>query len=535
MKKTVLLFITGALALALANGCSEEFLDLKPALSRSTVNAYETEDDFLIGLTAVYSSYRSMLSPYYYMAELRADNTTEQYNASNRGTGTIWYEELDEFTMTPTNDVNSYWGAGLHAVYRVNVLLKHLYEAPADIFTTKLTGSANTKSLKVRIEAEARFARAFHYFNLVRFYGDAPLVTEPIEFVDDAFAVPRAPAADVYKQILADVQFAADSLPASYSGGNKGRVTKGAALTLKAKVQMTLAQNPPNGWDETVTWGNVVTTLEAITALAPKYELAPSYAACFDPANKNGKEAIFEVQFGETSNENNGLIFSWVPRGDGVWKKVVGDAADDGAGAGHNIVTLDLLESYEPGDLRKDVSIDTAFTSSTRGEGAATYTVADTIYYINKWVVHSIKTEKGRNPCNMPIYRFADVKLMLAEAYLHAGQTGNAQTQLNDVRNRAFGGSAPAVTVSHDAIALERRRELAFEGHRWFDLLRTGKAIEVMEAYGVKEKARPSSPGREPFLSKAFNVEPYMLLYPVPYNEWLKNPSIIDQNPEWEQ
>jgi hypothetical protein len=523
MKKYILLLmISGLIA---AGSCSEDFLDMKPALSQSTYNSYETEDDFYAALTAVYATYRDMLGSYYVMAELRSDNTINQYNEGNRGTAVVPYEELDEFTMTSENSLNGYWGTGLHAVYRANTLLQKIDEASDGIFKTKLNGAgSSTRSLKNRMAAEARFARAFHYFNLVRFYGEVPLVTEPIEFIDDAFAVTRTPVAEVYAQILDDVQFAVDSLPPGYTGANKGRITRGAALTLKAKVQMTLLGTGGSAAE----WGEVVTTLEAITGITGtyKYELMPNYVDCFDPAKKNGKEAIFEVQYGETVNENNGTVFAWVPRDVDAWKAIVGDGGD-GNGSAWNIPTRDLVNSYEPNDTRLDVSVQEV--------SAGSYSSAP-LPYINKWIHYSMTTEKSRNPCNMPIYRFADVKLMLAEAYHRAGQTGKAQIELNDVRTRAFAPNTPP-TVTGDflrAVERERRVELAFEGHRWFDLLRTGRTKDVMHAYGQSERANPTCDRNgTAYSDRAFEVQDYMLLYPVPYYEWIKNPSITTQNPEW--
>jgi hypothetical protein len=523
MKKYIfLLLISG---LIMAGSCSEDFLDMKPALSQSTHNSYETEDDFQVALTAVYATYRDMLGSYYAMTELRSDNTINQYHESNRGTAVIPYEELDEFTMTSENGLNGYWGTGLNAVYRVNTLLQKAGEASDGIFKTTLNGAASsTKSIKNRIVAEARFARAFHYFNLVRFYGAVPLVTEPIEFIDDAFTVTRTPVADVYTQILADVQFAIDSLPTGYTGADKGRITRGAALTLKAKVQMTLLGTGGSAAE----WGEVVNTLEAITSITGtnKYELMSLYVDCFDPTKKNSKEAIFEVQYGETVNENNGTVFAWVPRGGDAWKTIVNDGGD-GNGSAWNIPTRDLVNSYEPDDTRKDVSVQEI--------SAGTYSSMP-VPYINKWIGYSMTTEKSRNPCNMPIYRFADVKLMLAEAYYRAGQPGKAQTELNDVRTRAFAPNTPPPVTGDFLLAVERERrlELAFEGHRWFDLLRTGRAKEVMHTYGITERANPTCDRNDtPYSDRAFEVQDYMLLYPVPYHEWIKNPSITEQNPQW--
>jgi hypothetical protein len=104
------------------------------------------------------------------------------------------------------------------------------------------------------------------------------------------------------------------------------------------------------------------------------------------------------------------------------------------------------------------------------------------------------------------------------------------------VRNRAFAPNTPP-TVTGDflrAVERERRVELAFEGHRWFDLLRTGRAKDVMHTYGITERANPTcNRNGTAHSDRAFEVEDYMLLYPVPYYEWIKNPSLTTQNPEW--
>jgi hypothetical protein len=191
-----------------------------------------------------------------------------------------------------------------------------------------------------------------------------------------------------------------------------------------------------------------------------------------------------------------------------------------------------MIRAYEPGDKRKDISVSLGYEDNS-GNFVA-------VPYINKWIIYSPATTINQNPCNMPIYRYADVLLMLAEALNEAGYQANGEafTLLNSIRQRAgladlTAAQAPDQAAFRLAIEKERRVELAFEGHRWFDLLRTGRALEVMRAFGVIEKNDPSTerPSQWPFSPNAFDIQPYMLLYPVPYTERIKNPSVIIQNP----
>ncbi|MCD8263139.1 MAG: RagB/SusD family nutrient uptake outer membrane protein [Tannerellaceae bacterium] len=503
IKNLILYSLTGFLF-----SCSTGFLDLEPALSLSSNNFYESEEDYLSTLSAVYGGYKHVLANFYLLTEVRSDNTTNQFDQINRGGDILSREQLDEFTMDEMNTSNQYWVQAYNAIYRANALLDLLEKAPAHIFVTA--------GLKERIEAESKFARAFQYFNLVRFYGDVPLIDKPIEYASEAFAIPRSPVTDIYMLIREDLNFAIRNLPESYKEVNdKGRITKGAALTMLAKVQMTNKE-----------FTGAIETLRQITQLG--YSLQPNYEDCFQPENKNNSESIFEVQYSIESAGTNSMIFDWLPRGSDAWEYILHYAG--GLIGQWNTLTKDMIRAYEEGDKRKELSVGLGY-ESLEGEFME-------IPYINKWIVYST-TEVRQNACNMPIYRYADVVLMLAEALNEKGyDSGEPFTLLNSIRSRAgLPGLTPSEAPSQQAFRLaveqERRVELAFEGHRWFDLLRTDRAIEVMKAHGESEKANPSTyrPPMEQYPAQAFQIQPHMLLYPVPYTERIKNPQVLLQNP----
>jgi starch-binding outer membrane protein, SusD/RagB family len=301
---------------------------------------------------------------------------------------------------------------------------------------------------------------------------------------------------------------AASILPAKYTGKDIGRITSGAAKMLLAEVYMTRH--------------DYVTAQKELNDIvgSNQYKLLSNYADVFNPANKNNTESIFEVQFKEgAEGESSTFMYQFAPVGS-RGTVIVGPES----GPGKNIPTLDMVSAYEPNDLRKDISI--GFFNRK----------PDPLYYVNKYN-HDTDPNFSRTPDNWPVYRYADALLMLAEAINEQSyQSGTPFSMLNQVRNRAglpslLPGNVTNQESFRNAIAQERRVELAFENHRWFDLLRTGKAISVMTAYGVKEMALPTlaPPSFLPFDSKSFNITQAKLLYPIPSNELSLN-SNIKQN-----
>jgi hypothetical protein len=287
------------------------------------------------------------------------------------------------------------------------------------------------------------------------------------------------------------------------------------------------------------------------------YSLLPNYADVFKTANENSVESIFEIQYiaGNNAappngtvganNQSSQFVYDFIPNMTST-AIVLGINYQNTAGS-WNVPTQDLVNAYEQGDVRLDASIgvikghldpQTDFVpdsvvsilnnKDTAGKGMG-YTTSSTHRFIKKqynapYVGVTLQYNTGDD---WYVYRYSDVLLMLAESLNEQGQSGAALPFLNQVRQRA--GVAPATVTDQsmlrDTIAHERRVELAFENHRWFDLVRTGQAITVMTDYGMKQKAA------FPFLlSNTYNVVETKLIYGIPSRDVMVNPG-LGQNP----
>ena len=472
--------------------CNEDFLTITPEHYLTDGTYYSTADEFNEAVIAVYSDLQKYALSAHYFEEGRSDNTMydNQHDA-----GSKYYFFLDQFLLTSEYAViSNAWTTIYGAIKDCNIPLYYLSSAEID------------EDLATQYEGELRFFRAFFHFVAVRYWGEIPLLLEPILTTEEAFAITQSPVDDVYAAILEDAEYAASVLADSYTGDDIGRVTSGAANMLLAEIYMTRHN-----------YSSAQTKLEAIVS-SGQYQLLANYADVFDPNNKNNEESIFEVQFADGSDgEASNFMYQFAPIG-ATEEVIVGPES----GGGKNIPTLDMVEAYETGDLRKDVSVAYYDRSS------------DPLYYVKKYD-HDSDPDYSRTPDNWPIYRYADALLMLAEALNEQGySTGTAFTLLNQVRNRAdlvslTSADIPDQDSFRDAVAQERRVELAFENHRWFDLLRTGTAIEVMTAFGIKEMANPTmdSPFYAEYDSDCFNVTEDKLLFPLPSEELDKNPNLV--------
>jgi starch-binding outer membrane protein, SusD/RagB family len=394
------------------------------------------------------------------------------------GTGNsdgLGYQMVDEFDkLRSPSDQSMYeknWGAYYKAVFRANMLITHLDQV-------NWNGS---ESLRNVYESEARFIRAYCYFDMMRFWGNVPLVTKPT-----TENVPQASADSVYKLIADDLTFAAANLPATGYGNQAkstyGRVTKWAAESLmgRAFLYYTGYYNKTD-LVGTVSKSQALTYLEDVISNGG-FDLVANYANLWPAASVNdyvgedNKETVFAIKYTYTSDYNG--------NSDGnQWMVMYGIRSANfypyGSGWGGGPVSAKLYNAYEAGDTRKTASI-----VSINDEGFV-YDPKDqreyTGYYNKKY---SPMTDAAGNSLavkmggvNFMIGQFEDyVSIRYADVLLMAAELGssNAQTYFNNVRNRAYGGSAPAKTVSQANIMTERRLEFAGEGIRYWDLLRQG-------------------------------------------------------------
>jgi hypothetical protein len=513
MKKIIYLILITPLILT---NCSEEFLNLVPESSTVSGNFYQTKVQMEQALNGAYQMLRpTKVYAAYAMAEMRADNTHFFFNPSQRPGSEGNEEHIDLFVDGSLNPVNvDMWRSSYSGIARANSVLGHISEA--DI----------TQQEAEMLEGQAKFLRALFYFDLVRYYGGVPLYINMVEDVSDSY-LPRSSVADVYNIIVADLQDAITKLPVPTFPQN-GRATQSSARMLLAEVYLTqkkfsLAENE----------------LRIITQMG--HSLLPDYASVFDLSNKNSVESIFEVQFMEGNQGQQSNFYAFLPYTDDLSLITGVNAANPALPSGFNNPTGDLISAYEPNDKRLDASIGIAECTSLgiayfiidKVKSSVGYTTPPDkvdFAFIKKYF-HNHSNENNQDD-NFPVYRYSDVLLSLAEALNEQNKSSQALPYLNQVRSRA---GLPDVTETAQAllreiIAHERRVELAFENKRWFDLLRTGKAIEVMTAHGTYIKAVHGDQGYLP--ANSYNVTTERLIYPIPFRDvQIGN---LEQNPGYD-
>ena len=475
--------------------CKKNYLELQSDTVQNSENFYKTAAQFEQAINGAYQPLQGQYTgSFWAMAEMRSDNTSYEYDPYDRSATDK--EEVDEFRELNNNDiVESFFDAGYIGIGRCNVILGRL---PAAKLATSVTDP---------IVGQASFLRAFNYFNLVRMFGSIPLVLTEVQSVNDAYKVAtKSPVNAIYDSIIADATVAIAKLPVKYdSASDKGRVTKGTAETMLAEVYMTQGK-----------FDLAVPLLRAVIA-SGVYSLNGNYADNFDSSKKNGPESIFEIQYQEGPNGlGSDFVDTFIPW-DYYDDDITGYEILNGASNGWNIPTQDLVNAFEPGDKRKAASL-IPFTSDEFGVD---------LPFIKKFTGPKPAVQ-FITPNDFPVYRYSDVYLMLAECLNEQGFAGGGDAfhYLNLVRERAglkdksAGNAVASLNVSSQddfraAIAQERQVELAFENHRWFDLLRTGKATSVMKAHAVRERA---------FKSDYWDINPQAysnirLLYQYPLNE----------------
>ncbi len=443
-------------------GC-EDYLELTPETFLTPENFYETEAQLDEAIAAIYNTNRGLNNGVYWrFGENRSDNTSFQFNPQDRGG--FENEAIDEFTMLSANpNLAEFWNTSYSGISRANFALANLDGVP-------FQDEADRESRR----GEALFLRSWFYFSLVQLYGDLPYVTSagenPEQILSEEFRV-RIPAAQVYENILADAQRAIDLLPES-ANTESGRATRGAALMLKAKMHMARQE-----------YSAAQPLLEEMQSLG--YSLQADYSEIFDPENKNNSEMVFEIQYSFDLGQASNFINRFVPFNSG--NDILGSSGPATSRAGQNQPTQDIIDLYDQDDARFTHNISFYNTGST----------------IEPWMskFNYGFEDIGLQDVNFPMFRYADALLMLAECYERTGG-GDPIALLLQVRGRSM--PDPALSADEEAdleqtIADERRRELLFENHRWFDLLRTGKAVEVMTAHGIEQKAQKPTVAAEAY------------------------------------
>lgn len=455
--------ITHIIALAVASiglvSCGEKFFEQYPSNSVTEGNFYQTEDDFNQGVYSCYAKLKTEMA--FHLTELAY--RTDECVLESMAVSTQDRYDLDHFAENSSNGILSkIWDAWYNGIYRCNDVLDH---AKGKDFP-KLA----------QYKAEALFIRSWYYFNLWRCFGGVPVV-KTVATPAEAKVVPRCDETTMYDMLVEDLTFAIENLPAA-RGAEKARVTKIAAQTLLGKVYLTFGK-----------YGEADAILESAMS-DTGYGLMPTTADVFNISNKMNKEVIFALYYNKTNDNGHGYWYS----------------SNTGVEADRSNPTPQFKSLYAAADTRF------ALINTYRK-------ISSSVYAMAKWDDTYDATYTTHVGNDFPHLRYADVVLMRAEALAQQGNIDDAVTYLNMTRTRA--GLAPLAASDFadkkafiKELADERGREFALEGHRWFDLVRLGLAIEYFRGLGE-------------------NIGEHQLVFPIPNDqiEIVNNNKILWQNP----
>lgn len=482
--------ILGIGALYLVTSCKKDFLDVPPQGQQPAEQFWTSEGDATKAVNSIYANLRGWTEVAFAPIAIESLGSDDTETGSDPSDGSVpFMNTYNNFTVTSTQgQLSDFWNGRYQTINLCNQVIDNIPAINMDA------------GLKNRYIAEAKFVRAYAYFRLVRAFGDVPL---RLHLPKDAteYNIARTPKAQVWSAIEQDLTDAAGVLPNSYTGADVGRATKGAALTLHAKVSMYQSK-----------WTDVKSYTDQVIALNI-YSLFPDYEQLFRVANEFNSESIFEVNAkhipGDCAASNS------------QYSQVQGVRSVARGGWGFNVPTTDLANSYETGDPRKDATI--IFRGETTPEGdIIPATVPNPMYNQKSYVPFK---DPNNQDCtegsdqNIRVLRFAEILLMNAEANNELGSSTLAIDALEKVRARARAGNnaiLPKVTTTdkaalRTAIWNERRSELAMEFDRYFDVIRQGRASTVFGPLGWKANKNE--------------------VWPIPQSEIDLSAGILTQNP----
>lgn len=476
----------GLLLLLLAPSC-EKFLAEDPKNLVSVSNYYKTESDAIAAVNAIYSWLNSISSGSYagvYLNSFWVTAGLASDEMNNQEIFSPYYDQTANFTYGPLNNgLQEIWYTHYKAITIANIAIERIPLIQMD------------PTLRTRLVNEAKFLRGMLYFDMVRMFGNIPLVLKEVEPLLPAIAT----ADEIYAQIITDLTDA-EALPLNYPPGDgRGRATTGAAKAMLAKVYLTRGE-----------YEQCAQKCQEVIALN-EYALWDDFADVFKLSSRGGKEAIFSVGFGDA----NGAIIFW-EAGQFLVRLLPTELSVEGVenSQGWQVPTQNLYDSYDPNDRRREV---TFITEVNNPDGSVT-TIKP---YIQKYWDRVAEPKGNATSNDYPVIRYADVLLMLAEASNELGNMPDAYKYINMVRKRArFDGQVERDVLPdytdltkeefRAAVLQERRWEFVSEGHRWFDLARTGTLEQLVPI---------AKPGVVP-ASKHY-------LFPIPQREMDLNPNLV--------
>lgn len=467
--------------------CDEDLLIEEPKSSLSTANFYQTAED---AEAAVYAIYNPIRSTYSFIDWGGQFTGVEDY-----AIGTGIYASLTEGVMNSASigRTDAAYKAFYTAIRNANLVLKYVPPIEMD------------ESQKNALLGEARFLRAFSYYQLVRNWGGVPLRTEPVESVDQA-PIERATVEEVYALIIEDSKYAESNLPNDQELA--GRPSKWSAKVMLADVYLYTEQ-----WQEARDKSDEVINSGVYSLV--RVEEPSDFEQIFGPTVETSSEDVWSLKYSR-SNGGSAIPVQYAAPGSAY--------ASEGWLSFYGLPTFPLLANWDHDDLRWQFNI---ITSYPKGDGTIVETPDDRPILFGKF------KDPGHAPSNgndFPIYRYPDALLIYAEAdsQVNNGPTPLALERLNMVRRRAYGfnpseespvdftlETAPSAEAFQDLVLRERAYEFLLEHKRWYDLKRTNSVQEVtLEAKGIQ-------------------IPDSFLLFPIPQQEMDNNPAIgeDEQNP----
>lgn len=457
MKKQTILYLVAIVILFTA---CKKYLSVDPPYAQDAENYFKTPDDFERALTGAYDLLQGSFVSLW-IGEIASDNSIAGGESVNDSQG---LHQIDNMTHGGVNnELRNLMRWNYTGITRVNYIMEN--KENIDF------------SGKEHIIAEAKFLRAFYYFELVKIFGDVPLIIDKRIGIEEARQLPRSPKNEVYAQIEADLIAAASVLTPIAS--QKGRATKGAAQSLLGKVY--LYQNK---------FSEAAIILDEVRS-SGLYSLISDYGQLFTVSNENNSETVFDVQYTGLEGGGYGCLIclegNAAPGFQGI-RQYNGPIYGDGNS--YNLPTQELYNAFSPIDPRRGHTILNieVFIAAQADPGSITYAIGaggHTGYYNNKYIKRQgeigLPDNDLTSPVNYRVIRYADVLLMAAEAHYKTGNTLLAQQLVNQIRVRA---GIPGISVqSVNDIYKERRLELSGEGHRFFDLVRTGQAEQYISGF----------------------------------------------------
>ncbi len=482
--------------------CKKSFLEIKPDGQFLSSNYYQNQDQAFSGLIAVYDVVRKNSGGFENMITMMNAGSDDHLAGGGGATDGEGIQSFSNYTLNANKFPLSFWSDHYQGIFRANMLLSKLPDVPMDA------------NLKARFIAETKALRALYYFNLVRMFKNIPLITSPVS-TDEMYNITQAAPAEVYTQIEKDINDAISALPGTLTTTELGRLTKGAAIALLGKVYLYNGKKTEAAAQFALVNGNPVGTSQF------GYKLLTSYNDLWLVNNKFNTESILDANhsalgtshwgiWGSGTDEGNTVNVMVGPRG---YVKKTAAAPALPSGWSFNVITQGLYDVLN-GDPRFGATVLDLKAMATAGAVEYVEGYQNTGYFLNKFIPRQSDVSTGGGDAvlnykqNTYIIRLADSYLMEAEAL---GGTGvRAQALLDAVRARVGLTSAP---VSMAAIKLERRKELAGEGHRFFDLVRWGDAATALGSRG--------------FVTGKNEV------FPIPFRELLNTK--LQQNPGYNQ